>query len=242
MSLVINPINTIRRAEPILTECFNALRNRDFWKNTTKAFQDEDTLQTFALVSTISKDAINCAYYVTQSMRNEKIPEDKRPFVASLDLSNGILNVSLQAAIGYWIKNNTGPFFDAKMAKNLFSDSVFDKMHKIIAPTMDPEFFKSKFMASKSIVRGGFGLVATLVGTQIITKRVIVPFIATPMASIFKKWFDASSKNKSANGDTVSINRTVVDSTTPATKISTQVSANATVENKDMPKVFKEKF
>lgn len=48
------------------------------------------------VVSLISKDAINCAFYTYQSYNNEKIPEDKRKFVAALDLINGIINVGGQ--------------------------------------------------------------------------------------------------------------------------------------------------
>ena len=46
-----------------------------------------------ATVSNVTKDGVNCAYYVTQSLHNERIPEDQRKFVAGLDLANGILKL-----------------------------------------------------------------------------------------------------------------------------------------------------
>lgn len=52
----------------------------------------------FMVSSFVSKDAVNCAFYTYQSATNEKIPEDKRPFVAMLDFSQGIFNVVGQIA------------------------------------------------------------------------------------------------------------------------------------------------
>lgn len=52
----------------------------------------------FMVSSFVSKDAVNCVFYTYQSATNKKIPEDKRPFVAMLDLSQGIFNVVGQIA------------------------------------------------------------------------------------------------------------------------------------------------
>lgn len=48
------------------------------------------------VISLVSKDAVNCVFYTVQSYNNKRIPEDKRKFVASLDLMNGIINVAGQ--------------------------------------------------------------------------------------------------------------------------------------------------
>ncbi len=56
-----------------------------------------------ATVSCLTKDGTNCAYYVTQSLANERIPDDKRNFVAGLDLANGILNIITQLAFALYI-------------------------------------------------------------------------------------------------------------------------------------------
>ena len=52
------------------------------------------------LFSIVSKDAVGCYLYTTQSLNNKKIPEDKRKFVASMDLMNGILMVGGQTIVG----------------------------------------------------------------------------------------------------------------------------------------------
>lgn len=48
------------------------------------------------VLSFVTKDAVNCAIYTYQSANNKKIPEDKRAFVASLDLIQGFINVGGQ--------------------------------------------------------------------------------------------------------------------------------------------------
>lgn len=52
----------------------------------------------FMVSSFVSKDAVNCVFYTYQSATNKKIPDDKRPFVAMLDFSQGIFNVVGQIA------------------------------------------------------------------------------------------------------------------------------------------------
>lgn len=125
-----------------------------------------DAAATIALLSTTTKDLVNCAYYTTQSLHNKKIPEEKRKFVAGIDLSNGILNVLSQLTIGMYIKNKTPVAFDylfrnSKMSKNAYNAA-----------------------------KGGFSLIVTLVVAQVLLKRILTPFISTPMAHYFKEYAD----------------------------------------------------
>lgn len=125
-----------------------------------------DAAATIALLSTTTKDLVNCGYYTTQSLNNKKIPEEKRKFVAGIDLSNGILNVLSQLTIGMYIKNKTPAAFDF-----LFKNSKMGK---------------NAYNAAK----GGFSLIVTLVVAQVLLKRILTPFIATPMAHYFKEYAD----------------------------------------------------
>ncbi len=50
------------------------------------------------VLSFVSKDAVNCVIYTSQSAVNKEIPDEKRPFVMFNDLINGILNVAGQLA------------------------------------------------------------------------------------------------------------------------------------------------
>ena len=71
---------------------------------------------TIATVSNVTKDGVNCAYYVAQSWNNERIPEDQRKFVAGMDLANGLLNVIFQTFAGTTIGKMAEKFFDKKIA------------------------------------------------------------------------------------------------------------------------------
>ena len=129
--------------------------------------QAGDAAATIALVSTISKDAVNCAYYTYQSMTNEEIDPDKRNYVAGIDLFNGILNVVTQSTAAVWIKDKLPGFFEKIASAKLKQNN---------------DAFK--------LAQGGFTLLGTLVFAQIFLKRVVTPFIATPLAHYFKEYAD----------------------------------------------------
>lgn len=44
-------------------------------------------MSAIGVTSIVLKDGLGCYLYVKQSLNNEKIPEDKRKFVAALDLA-----------------------------------------------------------------------------------------------------------------------------------------------------------
>ena len=125
------------------------------------------------MASTTTKDAVNCIYYTKQSYQNKKIPKENRTFVAAIDASNGILNVVSQLTLGAYIKNKAPQMFDY-----IFRNT------KLKGATL-------------SAAKGGFILLTTLVFAQIILKRILTPFIATPMASYMKRY---AEKKMNANG------------------------------------------
>lgn len=200
--------------------------------NAIKPFQSADKLIAgIAMASVISKDAFSCYYYVTQSLKNEKIPEEKRKFVAALDLANGILNVGVQTAATFTLATQFDKFFD-----------------KFIAKT-----FKGDLEKVKPTAKTGFGLLAGLVLTQIVIKRVVVPLFATPMASAFKKKMEEKEKaDKAKNGDKVEIKKddkavqqAIIDSTTPATKLAdanTTATTSTNLLDRPLPKSFNNKL
>ena len=138
-----------------------------------------------ATVSNITKDGVNCAYYVTQSLHNERIPEDQRKFVAGLDLANGILNVILQLGVSATLANVIANAFDKYIGKKVFTEANYKEMFPDWATKFKPGELIKKINAEK-----------TLVTMQVITKRIIVPLIATPMASFFKKLFEKADNKK----------------------------------------------
>ena len=151
-----------------------------------------------ATVSNVTKDGVNCAYYVMQSLNNERIPEDQRKFVAGLDLANGILNVSLQSFIGTWLGKGAEKFFDKKIAPKYFSEEACKDMYKKIESRIKYDEFKGIMEKNKGFAKAGLSVITALVGMQVITKRIIVPLIATPLASIFKDQFEKAEQAKKA--------------------------------------------
>lgn len=123
-----------------------------------------DAAATIALMSTTTKDLVNCIYYTEQSLNNKKIPEEKRKFVAGIDLSNGILNVVSQLTLGMYLKNKIPKAFDYMFKNSKLSPQAY------------------------ACAKGGFTLFGTLVFAQVLLKRVLTPFIATPMAGYFKQY------------------------------------------------------
>ena len=93
------------------------------------------------LVTTIvSKDLVGCALYTTQSLKNKKIPPEKRKFVASLDLMNGILMVGGQLVVGKLIENKLIP----KLTGKTFTGTLKDKTEKEI-PLPTEKIKKARF-------------------------------------------------------------------------------------------------
>ena len=78
------------------------------------------------------------------------------------------------------------------------------------AKTSPEEFAKeySKLVKNRAkLARTGFTVLAVNIAMQILTKRIITPLIATPMASFFKKKFEeAEEKKKAQQGENVIAN------------------------------------
>lgn len=156
-----------------------------------------------ALASALTKDAVGCYYYVTQSLSNEKIPEDKRNFVAAIDLMNGILNVALQFSVGSWLDKKAPEMFKWFTNKKLDPNKTREIASKL-SDTIKKEHSSEnismeqieQFLRDKKVLGAtgktakwlgvGFSAAVMLIATQVITKRVIVPFLSTPMAGWFK--------------------------------------------------------
>ena len=164
-----------------------------FQKNPEKA------LALTTVASIVIKDGVGCYKYVTQSLNNERIPEKQRSFVAALDLTNGVLMIAAQIAMFFAMRKFSEPIFN-----KLFKKSFNEKNAKDIATrirmlqreqgatpsrkmTINKEYQKVRDDALAV-----FKFVADIAAATIIGKRVIVPFIATPLASKVQSKMEAS--------------------------------------------------
>lgn len=94
-----------------------------FAKALEKGFQHPAEYAAKMMVwSFITKDAVNCALYTYQSATNDKIPEDKRGFVAALDFFNGILNVGGQMLSAWIVEQKFIPKWQGKLYTGVLKD------------------------------------------------------------------------------------------------------------------------
>lgn len=161
------------------------------------------------MASIIGKDSIGCYMYVKQSLNNEKIPEEKRSFVAALDLTNGALMIISQL-IAFFTLNKAsvqnklfGKFFDkvfdSKSVKNLIT--TIRNSPTISANTsvkVDKSLVNAEIEKVKKSTKDVFGFITSLIASTTIAKRVIVPFLATPLAGWAQEKFIDKDKNKSS--------------------------------------------
>lgn len=161
------------------------------------------------IASIVLKDGLGCYMYVTQSLSNESIPEDKRKFVAALDLTNGGLMIAAQILMHMTISSK---IVQTKMFNKLFTKQ-FDRntskmLHSILKRTdkfkdVTPQEVSEALSKYKGEVCDAFGSLTSLFAATTIGKRVIVPFIATPLASKAEKYMNKDNKEKPVDKDTV---------------------------------------
>ncbi len=146
-----------------------------------------------AMASVLSKDTLGCYLYVTQSLKNEKIPKEKRGFVAMLDMTNGVLMIASQIAAFYTISNEkVQKFIFDNTLGHLFNNANRKNTRKMVETTgslsgVSKQVFNQKFAHFEKTCRGAFKVFLPLVGATIIAKRMLVPFVATPAAAWAKK-------------------------------------------------------
>lgn len=167
----------------------------------------EKALSMATVGSIIAKDGIGCVMYVTQSMNNKKIPDEKRKFVAALDLTNGLLMILAQIGMFLAMRKYSGPIFNKIFQKSfnpIAKSNTISRMRMWAAKrgeTVSKKLGLEKVFDDK-VQKGAldvFKFVVDTAAATIIGKRVIVPLIATPFASKVEKWLDKREKMK--NGE-----------------------------------------
>lgn len=157
------------------------------------------------VASIIAKDGLGCYLYVTQSLNNKDIPDDKRKFVASLDLTNGLLMILLQIAMFFTVSHKV---CQTKMFDKLFGkmfDRPIRKTYQALVKNQ-PGYenlkgldFNPKFEEIRAKVKDAFGGLTSLAAATIVGKRMLVPFIATPLAGKVEKKMNERESAKDAS-------------------------------------------
>ena len=157
------------------------------------------------VASIVAKDGLGCYLYVTQSMNNKDIPDDKRKFVAALDLTNGLLMIGFQILMFFTVSNKVcqTKMFDKAFGK-MFNRPV-KKLYQAIIKTkpghehLDDIKYSQDFNNFRGKVKDAFGGFTSLIAATIVGKRMLVPFIATPLAGKVEKKMAQMSDKKPAD-------------------------------------------
>ncbi len=157
------------------------------------------------LASLATKDAIGCYLYVTQSLNNKKIPDDKRRFVANMDLTNGILNVVTQIGLTFGLKRFYKPMFNKMLNKSFNKKAckeVITAYRKDAKKSGDAILRKleaeKKLQKTKDTIYSAFEATMNIVVATIVAKRCIVPFLSTPITQYFTNQHDKKMAAKKA--------------------------------------------
>ncbi len=165
----------------------------------------EGVLGAATVTSIVLKDGIGCAMYVTQSLNNKKIPEEKRKFVAALDLTNGGLMILAQIAMFFAMRRYSGPIFKKLFAKSFNNVAKNETVLRLQMQARKTGQGLAKALKLEKqfdkVEKNGkdlFKFVADIAAATIIGKRVIVPLIATPLANRVKVWMDKKDQKNEA--------------------------------------------
>ncbi len=189
--------------ENLLYKPANWIGNTKFVKNTLgRKYQlnDDNIITAVGVGSVVAKDGIGCVLYTYQSLHNESIPEDKRPFVAALDLTNGLLMISTQIAMTIGFTKFQNKLF-AKTLGKYFNRSAAKGYQSVLSKTKEfkgigGDEFHPAFEKYKGTITSAFTQITGLALSTIVAKRMIVPFLSTPLADSAKKWMMKDKEEK----------------------------------------------
>lgn len=178
------------------------------------------------VASIIAKDGLGCYLYVTQSMNNKDIPDDKRKFVAALDLTNGVLMIAFQLLMFFTVSHKV---CQTKMFDKFFGkmfDRPIKKTYQAIVKNkpgytdINSIKFSQDFAKIRNNVKDAFGGLTSLAAATIVGKRMLVPFIATPLASKVEKKMNEREAKKNGTPE----QKPVEDNSNPSMKGTAEAS------------------
>ena len=174
----------------------------------------EKALAYTTVASIVIKDGVGCYKYVTQSLNNKEIPDERRNFVAALDLTNGVLMILAQIGMFFAMRKFSEPIFN-KLFNGSFNpknqSNVITKIRMMQKEAGETVWRKLNISKEYAKVRKDaldlFKFVADIAAATIIGKRVIVPFVATPLANIVKDKMDAKLKDNKEESKPIETNK-----------------------------------
>lgn len=185
-----------------------------------KAYKEPTKYAARLLVySFISKDMINTCVYTYQSLNNEKIPKEKRSFVAANDLVLGFFNfggqILAQSICEKFITPGLESKYTGEKAKNYVRSKAHlsrDNVEKIAKDLIKEKDIKINAEEVKEVlehvvkkagagsqrgkdITAGLAIVISSLATTAFIKRTISPLFSTPIAGwLGDKWDKKAEK------------------------------------------------
>ncbi len=145
----------------------NIANNKSLVAHIEKSMTNPNYAAKILVGASVAKDAFEYTSSYKQAMNNDKIPRTKRKLVASLDLSTGVLSCLSQLTLGFAIAN--------KNIQNRVSSLLFQ------------DLIKAKKVKALEKCNTGLAIISSLLISTVFAKRILVPFLATPIASLISR-------------------------------------------------------
>ena len=211
--------SSIRPAvESVIAKPVQVIANNSYMKKFCDKFEmsPDKWLGITTIASIVGKDSVGCYMYVKQSLNNEKIPEEKRSFVASLDLTNGLLMIVSQLIAFFTLNKPSvqnklfGKFFDKifeaqavrRLITRIRNATAIKGETSLSSNKLEKVAVKAEIDKIKKGAKDMFGFITSLIASTTIAKRIVVPFIATPLAGWAQEKFIDKKIKGSSDDDT----------------------------------------
>lgn len=135
------------------------------------------------VISVVSKDLVGALILFDQTYHNKKIPEKKRKYLASYELTSGSYNVLFPLTVGLLY---TSKSFEHKLAKACFK-KYYASPEQLAKATGAAKTAMLENMKKFDKSKKGLTQFIAVIFTAIISKRIICPFVGGPLATIFNK-------------------------------------------------------
>lgn len=194
-------------------------------KNTVVSLGEK--LPLITVISVVSKDLVGALILFYQTYHNKLIPEKKRKYLASYELTSGAYNVAFPLTVGLLLDSASFKHKTARAAfkKYYVKPEVLEKAKidsKKAAGALKEEALK---ILSKNKTFGkcndGLSQFINLIFVAIVSKRIICPFVGGPLATIFNK--NVLQKNEDKLDRNKKIDKTPAKQTTLNKETAAQV-------------------
>ena len=171
---------------------FKSIINKPITHSCISAIRRNPTIKSMSAVVIssgldVSRNLVNCA----EIYNNKNVPEEKREYITSYRLCN--------AAVSFLIEAGGGCLLISDKVQDVISKKLFARFKKHLEEIKHPE--------TEDILIGcekGLKNVCSLLVMAILVKRLLTPFVVSPLAACHKKRFldkDENNKNsKTTNG------------------------------------------